>query len=92
MNKIVDGSATWAEQENAIRNFEANGFEMVGLSPDTTKPPQNVAAFKSLPIGIVPKRLHLVDAGDPVPNGTVIFWMSTIYVASALQASKAYRG
>lgn len=91
MNQIVDGSQDLPTQENAIRNFEANGFELTDLAPDNASPPDNIATFKQLPIGQLPKRLVLQDAATPVPPGKTVFWMGTIHVKSALKPALAFR-
>ncbi len=89
MNQTIAASEDLPTQENAIRNWEANGYELIGLVPDLTAPPNNTGAFNRLPIGALPKRLHLTDG--TLPAGKKAFWTGTIHVSGSLQPALAYR-
>ncbi|MBA3848655.1 MAG: hypothetical protein C0502_01510 [Opitutus sp.] len=84
---LVDGSKDLASQENAIRNKEADGYEMTDMGKDAK--PDNWVELKRLPVGQVPKRLKL-HAGPP-GSGHAAFWKGRIFISGKEDESFATR-
>lgn len=84
---FVDGSKDLASQENAIRNKEADGYEMTEMGKDAK--PDNWVELKRLPIGQVPKRLKL-HAGTRATDASA-FWAGKIFVSGTERAAFATR-
>ncbi|MEK7674967.1 MAG: hypothetical protein AAB676_03915 [Verrucomicrobiota bacterium] len=89
MSETIDGSQPLADQESAIQFKEAKGYELTALAADETDPPMNTAEFKRLPIGQLPKRIHLTQG--PVPAGGKRVWSGNIYIDGNASDALAYR-
>jgi hypothetical protein len=82
VTETVDGALSLDDQQSALRFKEAQRFELIAYSANSTKPPQNVAELKDLPLG-TPAPSPLTLRLGPLPEGQAVFWNGTIYERDA---------
>lgn len=99
MDKKLSGTLSLPDQESAIRLTEATGFELTDLRPDPPAPPDqpsNNVTFKELPLGELPKEIHLLILTPTViaeqkAQGRTLVWQGRIFVSGNLQNVGAFR-
>jgi hypothetical protein len=85
----IDGNQSLANQEAAIRDYEAAACELLGILPLMDGSNNNGASFQNLAAGVEPNQISLTLGAIP-PGGTLVC-VATIYVVGILTKVFAYR-
>lgn len=85
----IDGNLSLANQEAAIRGYEAAADKLLGFAPLMDGTEFNGVSFVTLDPGTQPKTINLTTGAVP-PGGTLVCF-ATIYVNGNLTPVSAYR-
>lgn len=88
----IDPTSTLAEITNSVRFHEAKSHEFQKSTVKYVKPRStNIADFKVLPIGTIPKDITFQKAATAVPGGSKVIWKGAMVVQNTISQVAAYR-
>jgi hypothetical protein len=85
----IDGNQSLADQQSAIRAYEAAGSALQGLWPVMDGSHDNGASFQNLAPGNHPSQINLTTG--VIPATTTLVCVATIFIAGTLTKISAYR-
>jgi len=88
----IEGSYDFDQINIQIAGEEAGASEFISSEvASRSGKVTNVATFRELPAGTVPKELKVAKQNDPKPSGTVLAWSGVMVVKGTSTAVCAYR-
>lgn len=88
----IEGSYDFDQINIQIAGEEAGASEFISSEVTSHSGKfTNVATFRELPAGTVPKELKVAKQNDPKPSGTVLAWSGVMIVKGTSTVVRAYR-
>ena len=90
--RAIDGNLSFDQITLQVRGEEAGASQFLDsvVSSGSGKP-INLATFKALPAGTVPKNITFCRPDASTPAGAESVWTGTMVVSGQTQSAKAYR-
>ena len=89
--RAIDGKYDLEQINIQIAGEEAGASEFISSKVEGDPPATNSVTFRELAPGTIPKKLIMVNDGDPQPSGTTKIWSGVMVVKGTPTKVIAYR-